>query len=260
MKFLKADGFFHERQYGFRDHSSTTGACLELVDDLLQAIDDRMYVSVTFFDCSKAFDLVPHDLLLEKLELAGIRGIPLRLIGSYLTDRKQVVSIDGSVSEVRRMQMGVAQGSKLGPLLYLIYTNDLGYLSLKGKIMMFADDVAIMYRSVSRDTLVGNIRHDMNLVSGYYETNRLVINLGKSKIMFFGRRSNRMFGEDIVINGSVIERVRSYKYLGLILDTDLNFKLHIEHVAGKISSIIGMIYRIRSFVPQKKFFINYTDE
>lgn len=147
----------------------------EILINLLQAVDAGEYVDVTFFDCFKAFDLVPNDLLLEKLDLSGVRGMPLHLIRSYLTDRSQVVSIGGEVSEVRQMRMGIAQGSKLGPLLYLIYTNDLGNLPLRGKIMMFADDVAIVYRSHDRshDQLLADIRHDMVLVSDYYQVNRL---------------------------------------------------------------------------------------
>lgn len=94
------------------------------------------------------------------------------------------------------------------------------------------------------------IKHDMLPVSEYYETNRLVLNVGKSKVMFFGRRSNREFNDEIVINGSVLERVTCYKYLGLMLDSDLSFKRHIDLVAARISSIVGMIFRIRGFVPR----------
>lgn len=250
IKFLNACNYFHSTQYGFREKSSTSGACLELLEDVYKAIDDRKYVCATFFDCSKAFDLVPHNILLDKLELAGIRGLPLELFRSYLSDRWQAVSIQGHNSSMRRMEMGVAQGSKLGPLLYLMYTNDLGRLPIKGKLMLYADDVAILYRSNSPAALLDDIRHDMLSISLYYRTNRLVLNLDKSKVMFFGRRSNRDVSEDIVINGTIIERVASYKYLGLVLDSNLNFKSHVEHVARRLTSIVGTMYRVKDFVPR----------
>lgn len=193
---------------------------------------------------------MPHNILLEKLELAGIRGMPLELLQDYLSNRWQAVSIQGHNSALKPMSMGVAQGSKLGPLLYLVYTNDLGKLPLKGKVMMYADDVAILYRSKSRTMLLDDIRYDMSLISSYYKTNRLVLNLDKSKVMFFGKRSNREFSEDIVIDGSVIERVFRYKYLGLVLDSDLNFKEHVGQLARKLTSIVGMIHRVKSFVPR----------
>lgn len=185
--------FFHSTQYGFREPSSTTGTL--------------------FLDSSKAFYLVLHEYLLE-LELIGVRGVSLELIRSYLSNRKQLVSIKGHANSVADVNISMAQGSKLGPLLYLIFTNDLGKLPLKGKVMMFADNVAILYRSRDRTALIADIRHDMQLIYDYYETNELVLNLDKSKLMFFGRKSNNEFDDDD---------------LTLVIDSFLNFKEHIGY-------------------------------
>lgn len=158
--------------------------------------------------------------------------------------------IDGQSSSIEHVNMGVAQGSKLGPLLYLIFTNDIGKLALKGKIMMFADDIAMLYRSNEPTLLMQDVQHDMALISDYFETNRLVLNLNKSKVMYFGKKSNSTFDNEVIINGNVIERVYMYKYLGLIVDSDLNFNHHVDYVARKLTSIISLIFRVRGFVPR----------
>lgn len=250
VHFFKSTDFFHVTQYGFREKSGTTGACIELVDDILEAVDEKRIVCSTFFDSSKAFDLVPHDLLLMKLELSGIRGHPLDLISSYLTNRNQFVSLNGCTSSMRQMTLGVAQGSKLGPLMYLVYTNDLGDLPLEGKVMMYADDVAILYRCVSKEALMFQLHHDMDLVSAYFRVNRLVLNVSKSKIMYFGARSLRVASDDLVFDGCVIERVSEFRYLGLVLDSKLSFRRHVDSVAKKVSCVIGMLYRVRDVVPR----------
>lgn len=250
VKFLVQCGFIHDAQYGFREKSSTTGACLEFLENVYQAIDRGDFVCATFFDCSKAFDLVPHDLLLQKLELAGIRGIPLQLLQDYLSNRRQAVSISGKISALLDLLMGVVQGSKMGPLLYLIFTNDVCKLPLKGKIMLYADDLAIIYTSKSREGLLSQVRQDMTLLSDYYRTNRLLLNISKSKVMFLGRKSNNEFNEGVEIDGVLLERVLNYKYLGLNIDCQLNFKSHVEHVARKVNSVTGLISRVRHFVPR----------
>lgn len=246
VKFLKSVDFFHSTQYGFREQSGTTGACVELVDDILRAIDEGFIVCTAFFDSSKAFDLVPHDLLLRKLELSGVRGHPLELVRSYLSDRSQFVSVGGSASADRDMTLGVAQGSKLGPLLYLIYTNDLGCLPLKGKVMMYADDIAVLYRCRDSETLSRELQHDMDLISGYFRVNRLLLNVSKSKVMYFGRRSLREASRVLMIDGSVVESVSTFKYL----DSNLSFRNHLEYVARKVSCVVGMLRRVRSMVPR----------
>lgn len=255
VAFWNATGFFHGTQYGFRARSSTTGACLELTEDILRASDERKFVGVTFFDSSKAFDLVPHDLLLAKLENAGIRGLPNRLIRSYLQDRSQCVSINGKVSSCRHVELGVPQGSKLGPTFYIAYTNDLGKLGLNGKIMMYADDISIFYEDDSAQSLRDKMCLDMDLLSDWFRANRLVLNLDKSKVMYFGRAASSELSQDITIGGQVVQRVDTFRYLGLILDSNLSFRAHVEHVSRKLAGIVGMFWRVRALVP-RHFLIN----
>ena len=138
-----------------------------------------------FLDLSKAFDLVRHDLLLRKLEICGVRGIAYDIFKCYLSERKQYVVIETEESEMKEMKYGVPQGSCLGPLLFLIYFNDLKDLDLKGKLYLFADDSAIFYSSNDIKTNCDVAGTDLNHLNDYYISNELSLNYNKTKCIHF---------------------------------------------------------------------------
>jgi retron-type reverse transcriptase len=156
--------------------------------DIYAAIEKKNFAAGIFLDLSKAFDTVNHSLLLDKLEKAGIRGIALKLLRSYLTGRTQFVSVNGVDGVSLEVEMGVPQGSVLGPLLYLIFINDIGNLPLNGKVKLFADDCALSYDCSDENTCYMLMQHDLSEIGRYFEKNHLTLNIGiyrKSKHLFF---------------------------------------------------------------------------
>ena len=157
--FLEKYNIMYNYQFGFRKKHSTEQAILELTDKLKSAIDNKQLTCGLFLDFSKAFDTVNHKILLEKLQKYGIRGVPLQWFTSYLTYRQQYVRpIDNTDSEMLRMTCGVPQGSTLGPLLFLLYINDMPNFSKKLSFRIFPDDTNVFYsgKSVSEIEIVMN--------------------------------------------------------------------------------------------------------
>lgn len=250
---LKRTNFLYGRQYGFRARSSTVNCAIDLVEYIYSQMDVSNVVTGVFLDLSKAFDMVNHDLLLAKLERCGVRGLPNDLFSSYLTGRSQYVSIKNAVSSSAEVTRGVPQGSVLGPLLFLIYINDISNLPLKGKSYLFADDSTIAYSSPSFVLNSEMAEYDLNLLRRFFTANFLALNPGKTKVMHFcTQRHSTVNSNDAVIklDDVNIETVTTFKYLGLMLDSHLTWNSHVEYVASKIKSIVGILYRAKHIIPR----------
>lgn len=251
-EFLTKNNFFFKHQYGFREKCGTHIATIELLDNIFLNIDKKNIVSGLFLDLSKAFDCVNHTILFQKLHKAGVRGIALNLMQSYLSNRKQFVCANGIDSDLLNINIGVPQGSVLGPLLFLIYVNDMYKLPLKGDLFLFADDSAIFYSSDSVSKNIDNMGSDYLIFSKYFRLNRLTLNNNKCNLVHFrSRRSTKVTKDNSVLNiGNVIIRPVSYvKYLGLYMDEYLQWNIHTAHLAAKVSCKVGILRRIKSFVP-----------
>lgn len=185
IQFFKLHNVLYPLQYGFRQGCSTTSAVVELVDYVIKQIEAKKIVGGLFIDLKKAFDTLNHNILLKKLEYCGVRGLPNRLIGSYLTNRKQFVAVEGKTSKTLGINTGVPQGSNIGPLLFLVYINDIGKLDLKGIPRLFADDSALFYPGASTDEIVSHVEHDLCILNDYFCMNLLSLNLAKTKYMLF---------------------------------------------------------------------------
>ena len=190
--FLEKYNIIYNYQFGFRKKHSTEQAILELTDKLKSAIDNRQLTCGLFLDFSKAFDTVNHKILLEKLQKYGIRGVPLQWFTSYLTNRQQYVRIDNTDSEMLRMTCGVPQGSTLGPLLFLLYINDMPNCSKKLSFRIFADDTNVFYsgKSVSEIEIVMN--EEIKKIHNYCATNKLSINFKKTNFMIIGSKQKKI--------------------------------------------------------------------
>lgn len=257
VNFLNKYNVLYKYQYGFRKGCSTATAIVELVDFLLDNIDKKCIVGGLFIDLKKAFDTLNHDILLKKLESYGIRGLANEIFRSYLSDRKQFVALKDDFSSTRLINIGVPQGSNVGPLLFLLYINDLGNLPLKGIPKLFADDTALFYPDSNVSSIIEAINYDLRLLMNYFETNLLSLNLLKTKYMLFHSPRKKMFSHaNPTISSVEIEEVSSYKYLGLIFDPILSWKEHIRKIQKKVSSLCGLMYRVRQFVPRKAL-LNY---
>lgn len=247
--FLERQGLIYNRQYGFRRGSSTLTATSEMLDDVYQDLDSSRFSGALLLDLKKAFDVINHELLLKKLMCYGVRGHAHTLIRSYLLGRTQFVSINGVCSGTRSVTTGVPQGSVLGPLLFMLYINDISGLQLHGKVRLFADDTAIMYSDRDCISIARLIQEDLYTLNEYYSSNVLFLNLSKTVYMIFHsmRRSVPALPA-IRINNIEIFRVTSFKYLGLILDDTLCWESHIEQLRKKLAPLCGILRKISSFI------------
>lgn len=248
--FLNSLELLYKNQYGFRRGSSTRTATSELLDDIYQDLDGKRFTGSLFLDLKKAFDVINHGLLLQKLERYGIRGAALSLLRSYLSNRMQFVNSNGINGDSAIIDTGVPQGSVLGPLLFIIFINDLSRVQLFGKVRLFADDTVITYSHKDAVHITQMMQADLQTLNEYFTSNLLFLNLSKTVFMIF-HSPQRTVPElpAVAINTTEIKKVSSFKYLGLVLDETLNWKPHIDQLKKKIAPACGVLRKISSFVP-----------
>ena len=267
--FLTAKNILHENQYGFRKGHSTSHALHSSVEFIRQATDNNKHVLGIFIDLSKAFDTLDHRILLNKLNNCGIRGQALDLMKNYLTKRYQYTSISGVKSEKREILFGVPQGSVLGPLLFLLYINDLKncYKGPFCNFIFYADDTNIFVVGESREEAHLLANKVLCMVNKYMNCNLLHINMNKSCYMHFEPSSdnkekcartmpfvsNKNLNQMIYINNSPIRKVKETRFLGVIIDDKLNWSAHIDHVAKKLRSAAAVLCRIRDCIPKENY-------
>lgn len=247
--FLNGTNFFYCKQFGFRSGVSTTTAIMELTDMIINNFEEKKVISSVFLDLKKAFDTIDRTILLDKLKHAGIRGNSYRLLESYLGDRTQCVDINGVISELRRIDIGVPQGSVLGPLLFLIYINDMAKLPLKGTLLLFADDSSLFYPGVNVSENIEDMKFDLNLISEYMITNKMTLNIAKTQYVNFRPPNKKIPRTQLDFQGQIIEEASAVKYLGIIINNNLNWNEHIGHIIKKISPAIGIIGKFRNKIP-----------
>ena len=243
-------------QYGYRKKHSTELACLELVDKVMHDLDRGETPICFFLDLSKAFDTLDHKILLHKLQYYGIQGISLAWFKSYLSNRVQFVEIDGIKSENKTIDTGVPQGSILGPLLFIIYMNDINSVTNKFESILYADDTSLSstlktFVSNKPDEISSNINKELKLIHEWLSANKLSLNVKKTKYMMFRypQKQNRHLPHlSISLNGHVLERVQHFDFLGLTIDETLSWKKHIDKIATKISKVIGLLTRCKRYL------------
>ena len=246
-KYLIENSILHDSQFGFRSGLSTCMALLKLVDDISGAMDSSIVTVGVFIDLAKAFDTVDHEILLAKLNHYGIRGVVLNWFRSYLGSRQQYVTVNGCNSTLSPIVCGVPQGSILGPLLFLIYINDLNLMSNKLKSIMFADDTNLFISGKSLSEVSKQMNEEMIILSDWFRANLLSLNIKKTSFIIFSHKKN--LAADIFIDNNALTRQYETKFLGVIITYNLNWKKHIEVVANKISKNIGIISKIRHLLP-----------
>lgn len=247
--FLNKGGFLYDRQYGFRAKSGTHTAVYEILDRVFLDIDDGLTVSALFLDLQKAFDCVDHGILAYKLERAGVRGVPLGLIRSYLSGRKQCVVIGEAMSQYEDVSMGVPQGSVLGPILFLIYINDIHKLPLSGTTALFADDTGVFFSGSSIAENAVRMNVDLALIRDFLDCNRLTLNVKKTKTIHF-RKCDQSFADLVSLDGQVVEMVRVFKYLGLDVDFRLIWDVHVAKMCAKLASVCGILCKLKWLLPK----------
>ena len=253
--YLSSNNLLTENQSGFRPGDSTTNQLLYLISEIHECFENPKSLEVrsVFLDISKAFDKVWHEGLLFKLKQNGIDGNLLKMFGSYLEDRHQRVVLNGSHSEYAKLKSGVPQGSVLGPLLFLVYINDLEK-NIKSNVKFFADDT-MLYSIVNDVSLSADeLNHDLDLICQWAHQWKMQFNPDPTKqaneIIFSCKRSKPTH-PPLSFNGSPVVKVEEQKHLGLILRPNLCFKKHINEKAIKAKKMIGVIKHLSMYLPIK---------
>ena len=232
-------------QWGFQPKKSTTAALLDVYNNWAMEIDRGNEVCAIFFDLRKAFDSVPHRKLVEKLVATDLNPYILKWIICYLSNRSQYVVLNGEKSPTTDVISGVPQGSVLGPLLFLIYINDAehGALSDGCVINLFADDT-LFYRVITSSLDYAKLQNDIDTFACWVNDNVLTLNAGKCKYMVISKRKSRAIPcQTMMLYNKPMDRVSSYKYLGVTICNDLAWSTHIDKIASKTRQLIGMLYR-----------------
>ena len=248
LNFLDCHKILIGNQFGFRKLHSSYMALMLMVDQVTKALDNGECVIGIFLDFSKAFDTVNHSILIDKLYHNGIRCNALEWFRSYLSDRSQYVSYNGVRSSTKSIKCGVPQGSILGPLLFLIYINDLHNVCRDSVPTLFADDTNLFYKGDKMEDLVKIINGELENISLWLKINKLSLNIKKTHFIMFQRGKSTMSIPDITIDNQPIDKVEKTKFLGVVIDSKLSWKNHICLVAGKLSKIIGMIIKAREYL------------
>jgi hypothetical protein len=218
INYIERSQLLYKYQYGFRKNHSTEHALIELVDQIRLNMDKKQMTCGIFIDLSKAFDTVNHQILLAKLENYGIRGKALDLLKSYLSDRKQYVHIENCKSQICSVSCGVPQGSVLGPLLFLMFINDLPACCPLSKVRIFADDTTIFFHSDNIEEIISTARNIMTQLTSWFNANKLTLNADKSSFTIFrsGRKIIPNIPEHIEFLGKKLIRTTHIKFLGII--------------------------------------------
>ena len=246
-------------QYGFRRNHSTYMAIMDMYDKISGAIDKNEYAIGVFIDLAKAFDTLDHNILLKKLEHYGIRGIALSWFSNYLQNRKQYVLTNNTSSHVMQVTCGIPQGSILGPLMFILYINDLMHCSNILKFILFADDTNLFFSHKNINTLTTTMNTELAKLSDWFKANKLSLNVMKTNYIFFGNRKHKVDGiaPVIKIDSIAITEAQSVKFLGVIIDSGLSWKTHVDHIKANVSKGVGIMNKVRTYLSKKTLLLLY---
>ena len=229
-----------------------------ITNTIINKLDKSDPIAITFLDLAKAFDTVDHKLLLKKLYNYGIRGNAHQLISSYLSGRFQKVRVNGVYSESLGVSMGIPQGTILGPLLFILYVNDLLTGMPEGEIVSFADDTAVVATGKTWTQIEQKANNQLKIISVWLALNKLSLNIDKTVYITFGNYCNSVpLNFNLQLNNSNIQRAENCKYLGVYIDYKINWGLHIEKIIKKTKYLIFIFHKLAELMQQKTLMIIY---
>lgn len=259
VNYFENKGLITGSQFGFRAKNCTINAVIKLTDYVTNSIDNNEECIAVFIDFCKAFDSVQSEILLYKLANYGIRGTALAWLSSYLTNRKQKVNYRTTLSADLQVLQGVPQGSILGPLLFIIYINDLINCSKLLYPILFADDSNMLYSNKSRDKLFSVVNTELEKLHSWCLCNRLSINFTKTVYLLFTLKSVPVENHfTISINSLSIQNVKFTKFLGVYIDCQLSWSIHIDELCTRLSIACGILFRLRPYLSLKQLLSLYN--
>ena len=247
--YLEKRGLLFENQSGFRSGYSTDSCLIGLTDYIKAELSNGNLVGMVLIDLQKAFDTVDHAILRDKLQAIGVTSTSW--FESYLSNRRQCVDVKGSRSEFLPVTCGVPQGSILGPLLFLIYINDMN-ISLTCKLSLYADDSALLFSHRDAKVIADRLSSELSTCKGWLVDNRLSLHVGKTEALLFGTK-RRLKGVDFrfFCDGTPVERKFDVKYLGVLLDANINSSVHAGNVMKVCAGRLAFLYRNSSLLDRK---------
>jgi len=250
--FLENYKCIYDLQFGFRENHSTNHAIISIIQKIQDAIKNNTFAIGVFIDLQKAFDTVNHSILLEKLNHYGISGISNTWFKSYLTDRQQFVSIGGEDSDFTTTEHGVPQGSVLGPLLFLVYINDLHQCINNSTSFHFADDTNLLYipnKKVRNTNITRRLNIDLKSLNNWLMANKISLNSSKTELIVFRKNNVPIPNLKIKLNGVNLKPKSEIKYLGITIDEHLTFKTHINIMNAKLKRANNLLALSRHYLP-----------
>lgn len=231
LAFLNKHHIINASQFGFQKSLSTNDALFSFLENLYLSLNDKDFAAAIFCDLSKAFDCVNHQLLTQKLSIYGFRGISLSYLQSFITERFQYVKNGNLKSELKPIKHGVPQGSVLGPILFILYINDLSRVQIRGNLTIFADDATLKWSDKNQKHLELMVTEDISKIKEWCDSNYLCLNFDKTKVLGF-----KFPTQDIDLQDGTIKTRQDTKFLGLHIDDNLKFDKHIINLNKKLSA------------------------
>ncbi len=270
---LELNNLLYDHQYGFQKNKSTEHNLLHAINFIHGALNRGEYAIGIFLDLKKAFDVVSHEILLKKLKFLGVGGTALQWFKSYLSNRKQIVDLNGTHSEIMDLDISVLQGSILGPILFLCFINDLWTVS-NLLMLMFADDTSALKSGKNLTSLIQEVNIELNKIAIWFRANKLAVNVSKTKFIIFRNKGKNITNPcprviydaneaNMSPNPELIyslERIhdlhedpdmRYYKLLGVNLDEFLTFDNHTNNLCKKLAKSLFCINRAKNFLNKK---------
>ena len=257
--FLDRHKILSSVQYGFRKKLSTELAILELQDRVVKSLAKKEFCIGVLLDLSKAFDTLDHRILHDKLNHIGIRGNSLNWFTSYLSNRMQYTLFKTTSSETSELSCGVPQGSILGPLLFLLYINDINHNIKHGNTILFADDTNLLFNDKDLNKLVKTVNSELSNVQNWFAANKLSLNINKTQyIIFHPYQKIIPAHNDIILGNNVLKREASAKFLGVQMDENLSWKHHVTIKCNQIVKTTAILSRLKHSLPSSTLKIIYN--
>ena len=255
MEYFTFHNLLASQQYGFRPNRSTELAALELMDRNINFMNQGFCPVNIYLDLSKAFDSLNYDILLSKLKFYGLQNNALQLLKSYLSDRSQYVQIDNVKSNPHTVSCGIPQGSVLGPLLFNICINDIINATRKLTLIMYADDTTLVSHlenfGATNSAIEDGLNQEISKVNTWLLSNKLVLNVAKSKFMLFFKHPKILPTLNLSINDNPIEQVTNFNFLGITIDQNITCNDHISKISIKVARVIGILNKLKHIFPHE---------